>query len=1089
MPTFESLLSHIHPRDRGKLVDQLQKLISRPLSCEVGCTAYVGDPPELRNLSIFAKSKWDAEQNRVRVIYGAVKDITESKTAAEALRNNDSHLRSVIQATPVVLWDMGKDGTIRLSEGSALEKLGLKSGQLVGKSVFDVFNDAPEVLTNIRRGLTGAEITAETQISDTYWRSHFVPRHDDRGSISGLVGVSVDITDRKKAEESLRESEQKYRILFDTEMFAIHVFDVETLRIIDANEAHSQLYGYSRDELLSDMTVLDLASEPNECDDTIDQIKRGSSTYVPLRYHRKKDGTNFPVAIVNTSCEWNGRKVCFGTIHDISERKRAEEDSPRIRGLLAISQSLAHIGSWEYDALAQRMMWSDEMYRITNISPSVPMTPDIAKSFLPPEELARYRKCIEDGQPYSGDYKISRPDGQIRIVHSEGEVELDENQKLVRTFGTMQDVTELRKAEQALQQKTRIVGSLYENVSEIIFYLDVEAEGVYRFQSVNPAFLRATGLEESQVVGKLFSEVISDASSPLGELNVRKAIQNQEIIRWEEITPRPSGDRVGEVTVAPVYDEAGICTNIIVTVYEITQQKKVEAALRENEKRLLASEAKYKELIDTAPVAIFVFQNEKIVFLNKSAPEMSGYSREELLGMPARAFFSDADWEKSRNHLLERLSGKILPKRITSHKKKNGDSFWAESVGELIDWEGKPAVLYFVSDITDRKAAENERIEYEQYLQQAQRLESLGVLAGGIAHDFNNILTGIFGYADLARSEAKDEAVSRYLSQAMESMERAKSLTQQLLTFSRGGAPVKKAVPMPSFIRETCQFALHGSNVKGKYDIQENLSHCEIDKNQIGQVIQNLILNAIQAMPMGGIIEISAKNTSMQPKEHPTLSEGSYVAVSIKDQGIGIPEDMLSRVFDPFFTTKTEGHGLGLAISHSIITRHGGAIDVRSELGKGTTFTVYLLACDESCAETLDSNPIRHTGTGRILIMDDEGPIRELLSKMLQSFGYSVVAKENGGETIEAFLEGKRNNNPFKAVILDLTIPGEMGGKEVAEEIRQIDKEVPLFVASGYAVDPIIARPGEYGFTASISKPFKMADLMEMLEKHLRPVS
>ena len=167
---------------------------------------------------------------------------------------------------------------------------------------------------------------------------------------------------------------------------------------------------------------------------------------------------------------------------------------------------------------------------------------------------------------------------------------------------------------------------------------------------------------------------------------------------------------------------------------------------------------------------------------------------------------------------------------------------------------------------------------------------------------------------------------------------------------------------MPSFIRETCQFALHGSNVKGKYDIQENLSYCEIDKNQIGQVIQNLILNAIQAMPMGGIIEISAKNTSMQRKEHPTLSEGSYLAVSIKDQGIGIPEDMLSRVFDPFFTTKTEGHGLGLAISHSIIIRHGGAIDVESQLGKGTTFTVYLLACDESCAETPESKSIRHTG-------------------------------------------------------------------------------------------------------------------------------
>jgi CheY-like chemotaxis protein len=320
----------------------------------------------------------------------------------------------------------------------------------------------------------------------------------------------------------------------------------------------------------------------------------------------------------------------------------------------------------------------------------------------------------------------------------------------------------------------------------------------------------------------------------------------------------------------------------------------------------------------------------------------------------------------------------------------------------------------------------------------------------------------------------------------MESMERAKALTQQLLTFSKGGAPVRKKVSLSALVRETCLFSLHGSNVSCTFSLPADLWHCNIDRNQVAQVIQNLMINALQAMPMGGTIEVSADNAMLAERESPTLQPGRYVHLSVRDHGIGMSEEMLPRVFDPFFTTKTQGHGLGLAISYSIVNRHEGAISVQSALGKGTTFHVHLPACEEPGPEIPEKAPSGHTGTGRILVMDDDEPVRRLIAKMLGSFGYTVVSKENGRDTLDCFIEETKNGRPFVAMILDLTIPGGMGGKEVAEKIRALDKTLPLFVSSGYAGDPIVARPQDYGFNASISKPYTMAGLMEVLEKHLR---
>jgi CheY-like chemotaxis protein len=317
-------------------------------------------------------------------------------------------------------------------------------------------------------------------------------------------------------------------------------------------------------------------------------------------------------------------------------------------------------------------------------------------------------------------------------------------------------------------------------------------------------------------------------------------------------------------------------------------------------------------------------------------------------------------------------------------------------------------------------------------------------------------------------------------------MSRARGLTQQLLTFSKGGEPVRKTGSLIPFVRETVQFALSGSNVACNCDIPETLWQCNFDRNQVGRVIDNIVINAQQAMPMGGTIEVSARNVLFDEKKHPPLANGRYVAVYIKDHGIGIPQEILPRIFDPFFTTKEKGHGLGLATCYSIVSRHGGAIDVESEQGKGATFIVYLPASAEAASTSIKEAVIHHKGCGTIIVLDDEEFIRNTIAAILELHGYTVVLKKDGKDVVDFFTKERRDNHPIAGIFLDLTIPGGMGGKRTVLKIREEDPDIPVFVVSGYAADPVMAKPRAYGFTDSLCKPFRISELAELLEKYLK---
>ena len=401
------------------------------------------------------------------------------------------------------------------------------------------------------------------------------------------------------------------------------------------------------------------------------------------------------------------------------------------------------------------------------------------------------------------------------------------------------------------------------------------------------------------------------------------------------------------------------------------------------------------------------------------------------------------------------------------------------------DADGQVAgAVWVLRDLTDLTRIEHERARIE-------RLESLGVLAGGLAHDFNNILMGVVGNLSLAQSMTSpdDTALLERLTSAATACNRARGVTNQLLTFSKGGAPVKTAASIHELVTECARFCLSGSPVAPHFDVPADVCSAEVDTGQISQVVQNLVLNALQAMmPSGGILDIALRNVdvddSNQPSTSTPLLPGRYVRVAVTDRGHGISPEHLSRIFDPYFTTKAAGSGLGLAISYSIVRAHGGVITVQSEQGIGTQFNVFLPATDK-LVERIDGRVKTTTrvASGRVLLMDDEPMVGEVAQEMLEALGYEVEVAASGTQAIERFRAAEARGNPFVAVILDLTVPGGMGGAEAVTHIKAIRNDIPVVVSSGYADDPVMSQYRDYGFDGVLPKPFPIPQLRRVLEE------
>ncbi len=508
---------------------------------------------------------------------------------------------------------------------------------------------------------------------------------------------------------------------------------------------------------------------------------------------------------------------------------------------------------------------------------------------------------------------------------------------------------------------------------------------------------------------------------------------------------------------------------------EVAERKLTEEALR-------TREATLRSIFLTVPLGIGSLHQWLLVGGNDFFYKITGYPEEEIRGSNlSKLFFHQTEYSKMVEQLRQSLGNEETAAVETQWCRRDGqvrDIFLKFAAIDKNDVETD--LVFAAMDISDLRKMEQERLRID-------KLESLGILAGGIAHDFNNILTIILGNIELVGLEIKkqDKSLDRLL-EAEQACQRAQHLAKQLLTFAKGGMPIKNTVIVTELLQDVVPLALSGSNSAAEIIADENVWPIEIDEDQIHQVINNILINADQAMPNGGLVTIKVKNLLLTPASGLPLPDGKYVRFSFIDQGIGISQKDLDKIFDPYFTTKPFGNGLGLTAAFSIIKNHQGHITVDSRVGQGTSFHLYLPAAktpgNPSTAK-ISTMPLR--GQGRILVMDDEGSIREVLGHMLRKLGYEAVCVREGGQVLEAYQQARKNNKPFDAIILDLTIPGGLGGKETLEFLLQLDPQVQAIVSSGYGDDPIMANYEKFGFTSVIAKPYKISELSLVLHNVL----
>ena len=869
----------------------------------------------------------------------------------------------------------------------------------------------------------------------------------------------------------LAASEERFRQMAENVREVFWLFDRREGRLLYVSPAYEAIWGRPVEKLYERLGDAAESIHPDDRAAAGESLARVAETGADtVREYRiiRPDGEirwiadrTFPVR------DANGQVYRIGGIaEDVTDRKRAEEairrSEERWRSL--VEHAPVFIATVDRDGT---ILFLNRTAPGQSVDDSIGRT---VYDYIPPRYHRRARAALgrvfKDGTSQGHDLAARGPDGverwySVRIgpIWGDGHVEAA---VVIAT-----DITQRRRARQALLESEARYRAVVSDQTEMITrYLP----GSTILTFVNRACWRRFAASPGEMIGRPMTDfvpeehraAILEALSQLTPENPaftaeHPVVERSGEVRWEQWTNRAIFDDEGRVV-----EHQGVGR-------DVTERRRADAALR-------LSELQYRSTVNALSDVLHVVDRDLRVLLHNTVA-VEWCERldlpDDILGRTVSEvfpFLPDRVWGE-----YERVfeTGEAL---VTEETTEVGDRQVVTETRKIpVFEEGRVTrVITLVRDITEQRRLEEE-------MRHAERLESLGVLAGGIAHDFSNLLTGILG--SLARARAESPEAGEGLAEAERAALRAQGITRQLLSLSTGGAPVKTVASIADLIIQTAQFALSGSNVRCRLEVPADLWPVEADLDQISQVVQNLVINADQAMPGGGVVEVRARNVA--PDEPGPRHGTRRIEIVVADWGVGIPREHRGRLFDPYFTTKEAGSGLGLAVCHTVVQRHGGHIRVESEVGVGATFRVTLPASDReppAPAEVASALPRR---PGRVLLMDDEAVVRRAARWLLTHLGYRVACAEDGERAVVLYREAMEAGEPFEAVVLDLTVPGAMGGLECLQRLREIDPDVAAVVCSGYSTEPVLAEHRRHGFRGVVLKPYELEDLDAALQRLL----
>jgi PAS domain S-box-containing protein len=1082
-------LQMVHADDRGKLADVVAGRIDprQPLTLrwvrKDGRTIWT----EQRNIPITDAS------GRVVALQGIARDITDRIMTEEKLRESERFLQTIIDTEPACVKMLARDGSLLMMNQAGLDMIDADSfDQVRGKPVYglalpdyrrkfadltdSVFSGKSGTLAFEARGLKGRPIWLET---------HAVPLRDQDNAIIAALGITRDITEQRKAEESLQRSEALYHDLVETSQDLIWQCDAQG-RYVYLNPAWETVLGYKVEDMLGKRFAdFQTAAQAERDSRELTRLVRGNEVKGYETVHKAKDGREIYLVFNAKYVRDSAGKITGtrGTAYDITERKRIEDAVREREFWIRESQRVAHLGSYVLDIPTGRWTSSEILDNVFGIGKDYERSVSGWSALIHPDDRERmtqyFAGIVAKKIRFDADYRIIRNnDGEERWVSGLGELALDRRGVPVKMLGTIQDITDRKRAEHALLRGEQRYKQLLESVTSYMYSVTVE-NGKAVSTVHGPGCVAVTGYESGEYAADpfLWYRMVHDKDKPIVLKQTEDLLAGRHPGPVEHRVRHKNGAFVWvRSTVVPHADEQGRLTSYDGLVIDITAQKHAEKFSR--------------NILETVDEGFLVIDRDyTILSVNKAYSRQVGMEPQDIVGRKcyevshkiSRPCFEQGD-ECAVRRAFETESPHTV---VHTHRNAQGSNLSIETKAfPLRDEAGRVvAAIEIVHNITDKKRLEDQ-------LRHAQKMEAVGLLAAGISHDFNNILTAIIGYGNLLKMKTPaDDPLRPYIEQILASSARAANLTQGLLAFSR-----KQIInPRPLDINdatlrfEKLLYRFIGEDVELRTDLAPAEMTVLADSSQLEQVLMNLATNARDAMPRGGTFtvrtEIAVIGEAFR-KEHGFGEPGSYACISVCDTGDGIDRNTRDHIFEPFFTTKEPGRGtgLGLAIVYGIMKQNNGYVLVESEPGKGSCFRLYFPVIAATAEKVrADEQLPPEEGRETILIAEDDVTIRQLTRTMLGEFGYTVIEAADGEEAVNKFRE---HRDAIKLIILDVVMP-KMNGKEAHDEIIAIRPDVKTLYISGYSADVIRSKGITEESQNIILKPVSPMDLLRSVRRVL----